>query len=109
MRLSTFALAALLAAGLVSPEAVMPVHAEQPAAQRSTCTLRISGMTCAGCVIAVRIAAKKIDGVIAVTASHARRQAEVTFDPAKTNPRAIASRISATTGFTTEPTGEPRR
>ena len=37
----------------------------QPATQ--TCTLKVSGMTCASCDVAVRIAAKTLSGVKTVT------------------------------------------
>ncbi len=47
------------------------------------CTLKVSGMTCAGCEAAVKIAARSIDGVKDVKASYAKENAEVTYDPSK--------------------------
>jgi len=76
----------------------------QKADQRATkvCTLKVSGMTCAGCEAAVRMAARSIDGVKDVKASYAKRNAEVTYDPSKTSPEAIAKVITAKSGFKAE-------
>ncbi len=90
-------LAALLTFGIVGS----PVAAQgKPAAK--VCTLRVTGMTCAGCEAAVAIAAKKIDGVRDVTVSYEKSAAEVTYDPAKTTPQAIAKVITDKTGFKAE-------
>jgi copper chaperone CopZ len=73
------------------------------------CTLKVSGMTCAGCEVAVRLAARSVDGVQDVTVSYAKGKAEVTYDPAKTSPAAIATAITKKSGFTAEqvpPTGQ---
>lgn len=66
------------------------------------CTLKVSGMTCAGCEAAVRMAARSVDGVTDVKASYAKGNAEVTFDPSKTNPDAIAKVITDKSGFKAE-------
>lgn len=68
-----------------------------------TCTLKVSGMTCAGCEAAVRMAARSVDGVTDVKASYAKGNAEVTFDPSKTTPAAIAKVITDKSGFKAEP------
>lgn len=57
----------------------------KPATQ--VCTLKVSGMTCAGCEAAVRMAARSVEGVTDVKVSYAKGNAEVTFDASKTNPR----------------------
>jgi len=67
------------------------------------CTLKVSGMTCAGCEAAVKIAARSIDGVKDVKASYAKKNAEVTYDPSKTSPEAIAKVITDKSGFKAEP------
>lgn len=72
----------------------------KPATQ--ICTLKVTGMTCAGCEAAVRMAARSVDGVTFVNVSHAKGNAEVTFDPSKTNPDAIAKVITDTSGFKAE-------
>lgn len=74
--------------------------ADQPATK--VCTLKVSGMTCAGCEAAVRMAARSIDDVKDVKASYARHNAEVPYDPAKTTPDAIAKVITEKSGFKAE-------
>ena len=68
-----------------------------------TCTLKVTGMTCAGCEAAVRMAARSVDGVTEVKVSYAKGNAEVTFDPSKTSPTAIAKVITDKSGFKAEP------
>lgn len=67
--------------------------------QVATCTLKISGMTCGGCEGAVKIAAKRVEGVKTVTASAKTGTAEVTYDAAKTSPDAIARAVTVSSGF----------
>lgn len=78
-----------------------------PKAKALKCTLKVSGMTCAGCEAAVRLAARNVDGVQDVTVSYAKGKAEVTYDPAKTSPAAIATAITKKSGFTAEPVPPP--
>ncbi|MBI1872404.1 MAG: heavy-metal-associated domain-containing protein [Acidobacteria bacterium] len=66
------------------------------------CTLKVSGMTCGGCAAAVKMAANKVDGVKDAKASLEKGTAEVTYDPSKTNPEAIANAITKNTGFKAE-------
>ncbi len=79
----------------------------QPATQ--TCTLKVSGMTCASCDVAVRIAAKTITGVKTVRVDYPKGKAEVTYDPSKTNPQTIADVITELSGFKTEPVQKPAK
>jgi len=74
---------------------------EKPATQ--VCTLKVSGMTCAGCEAAVRMAARSIEGVTDVKVSYEKGNAEVTFKPSKTNPAAIAKVITEKSGVKAEP------
>jgi copper chaperone CopZ len=73
---------------------------ENPATQ--TCSLKVSGMTCAGCEAAVRMAARSIDGVKEAKVSYATGSAEVTYDPGKTTPDAISKIITEKSGFKAE-------
>jgi copper chaperone CopZ len=50
----------------------------------------------------VQLAAKQIDGVKDAKVSYAKGTAEVTFDPAKTSPDAIARTIAQKTGYKTD-------
>ena len=72
----------------------------QPALK--VCTLKVAGMTCAGCEAAVKIAAKSVNGVREVKASYDKATADVTYDPSKTTPEAIAKVITSKTGFKAE-------
>ncbi len=62
-------------------------------------TFSISGMTCGGCVGAVKTALKKTKGVTEYEVSLEAGEATVTFNPAETDVDAIAAAISKT-GFT---------
>lgn len=53
-------------------------------------------------------AAKSIDGVRDCKANHKAGTAEVTYDPAKTSPEAIAQVIAKKTGFKATPPKNPR-
>lgn len=68
------------------------------AANAAKTTLTIKGMTCGGCVAAVRLQLRKTDGVTAYDVSLEKGEAEVTYDPGKTDPKKIAESVS-TTGF----------
>lgn len=110
---ATVATVALAAIGaIVATGSVL--SANEPGAQspqRSStevCTLKISGMTCAGCEAAVRIAARSVDGVRDAKVSYARGEAEITFDPGRTNPEAIARAITEKSGFKATPVRTPR-
>lgn len=61
-------------------------------------TLTIRGMTCGGCVATVKLKLKKTKGVVAYDVSLDKGEADVTYDPAATNPDAIAASVSET-GF----------
>lgn len=65
-------------------------------------TLTMTGMFCGGCEAAVQHAAREVDGVTAAQASSGKGVAEVTYDPAKTTPAAIAKVITETSGFKAE-------
>jgi len=47
----------------------------------------------------VTIAAKKIDGVKDATVSFEKKTADISYDPTKTNPEAIAKTITEKTSF----------
>ena len=95
---------AAIALGGIATATATRVHATQakPAEETTVCTMKVTGMTCSGCEAAVKIAAKQVDGVKDAKASYAKGTAEVTYDPAKTTPGAIAKRIAQKTGYKTE-------
>lgn len=61
-------------------------------------TLAIKGMTCGGCVAAVKLQLKKTEGVTAYQVSLEKGEAEVSYDPSRTEPKKIAESVSKT-GF----------
>jgi copper chaperone CopZ len=92
-------LAVVGVAGAWQATATSQAHVVRQEAKTETCTLKVSGMTCAGCEAAVRMAARKVDGVTDVAVSHKTGKAEVKYDPAKTTPSAIAKAITDGSGF----------
>lgn len=68
-------------------------------AATSKTTLHIEGMTCKGCETAVKLALKKTAGVTSSEVSYEKKQAVVTYDPAKTTPAKIAAAIADVLGY----------
>ena len=68
------------------------------AAESAKTTLAVQGMTCGGCVAAVKVQLKKTEGVTAYEVSLEKAEAEVSYDAAKTTPDKIAESVSKT-GF----------
>ena len=50
----------------------------------------------------MKIAAKKVDGVKDANVSYKKGVAEITYDPTKTSPEAIAKAITEKSGFKAE-------
>jgi copper chaperone CopZ len=67
------------------------------------CLLKVSGMHCGACAATVEKAAKKVAGVTAAKVSHSKATAEITYDPSKATPEAIAKAITDQTPFKAEP------
>jgi copper chaperone len=70
-------------------------------------TLVIKGMTCGGCVAAVKVQLKKTPGVTAYEVSLEKGEAVVTFDSSRTDPKKIAESVSKT-GFQATVKGEAK-
>ncbi len=68
------------------------------AADSAKTILAIKGMTCGGCVAAVKVQLKRTEGVSAYDVSLEKAEADVTYDPARTDPKKIAESVSKT-GF----------
>lgn len=98
------ALAGALGSGMVMIGRAAGVSGivQQDEKKSEKCTLKITGMTCAGCAAAVKMAAKKVDGVTAIDVSYKDGKADVTFDPGKTTPDAIAKAVTNGSGFKAE-------
>jgi len=67
-----------------------------------TLTLDVPGMTCPTCPVTIKKALLKQPGVTAVTVRYEKKQLDVTFDDAKTNPTAIM-KSTASVGFPSQP------
>jgi periplasmic mercuric ion binding protein len=103
MRTKNAVVVAMLIAGLLSfTTGTAAQQGSTQAAPTKTCTLKVSGMTCAGCATAVKIAANKVDGVTDVTVTYEKGQAVVTYNPTKTTPEAIAKAVTDNSGFKAE-------
>ena len=82
--------------GVLGIAAFLAMAAEEGNSKKTTLT--IEGMTCGGCVAAVKVKLRKTEGVRTYEVSLEKGEAEVSYDPAKTNPKKIAASISKT-GF----------
>lgn len=91
-------LVGLLALGTSAVTTPVTVSAQQQPATK-VCTLKVNGMTCEVCTTAVKLAAKKIDGVKDAVVSYKNGTADITYDPAKTTPDAIAKIVTEKSGF----------
>lgn len=82
---------------------------EATASAQATATVQtefnVEGMHCATCPVTVKAAAEGIGGVTAVRVSMDDAKAWVTYDPARTNPGAIAAAITES-GYKATPTGD---
>ena len=90
--LAIMGLLAILGSG-----AAAAAQTEKPAGD--VCTLKVRGMACSACASKVQQTALKLDGVKAAKVSQPNGIAEITYDPAKTNPTAIAKYITDKSGF----------
>lgn len=61
-------------------------------------TMAIEGMTCGGCVAAVKLQLRRTEGVTAYEVSLEKAEALVSYDPHRTDPARIAESVSKT-GF----------
>jgi len=81
----------------------MPAHA----AERSV-TLKVEGMTCAGCPYQVKRSLTKVEGVRSAEVSLETKRAVVTYDDAETNVAALTA-ATAEAGFPSAPVNESEK
>ncbi|OJV43376.1 MAG: mercuric transport protein periplasmic component [Acidobacteriales bacterium 59-55] len=67
-----------------------------------TLTLDVPGMTCPTCPVTIKKALLKQSGVTGVTVRYEKKQLDVAFDDAKTDPTAIM-KSTASVGFPSQP------
>ena len=61
-----------------------------------TVNFNIKGMTCAGCEESIKHAVNELDGIVNVTPSYEKENAEITFDKTKTTKEDIEKAIKST-------------
>jgi len=81
---------------LVASSIMMPISVN--AAENKTVTLDVPGMTCEICPITIKKALNKVPGVVAVKSDFENKTTMVTFNPDKTNIKAI-TRATANAGY----------
>ncbi len=77
---------------------VSPLAGPAQAAQPETVTLDVEGMTCGACPITVRLALRRVPGVIDARVDFDSRTATVTYDPDKTTVQAL-TKATADAGY----------
>lgn len=67
--------------------------ASEEKARRASTVFAVRGMTCGGCEAGVKVAVRKLEGVLSVTASYRGGRATVTYDPSRVSVEAIRKAI----------------
>lgn len=98
LMIATLALGFVTAAGIGLVSSA-PASAQNETQKMATCILHVAKMTCGGCAAAVKMAALKVDGVKDAKVSYEDKRADITYDPSKTTPEAIARAITEKSGF----------
>ena len=114
MRPTTLLLPVLAAVALAAVCSVGCGSSSDPAAAKGGVELAntqqadfdVEGMTCASCEVSIKVALKKIEGVVEVTADANAGRAGATFDPERTDPVALAAAITKL-GYTATVRGAP--
>ncbi len=99
---------AVLAAGGLAVALTQPFAAgaeEDAEANGTQVALHIDGMTCASCSTAVRLALKRLEGVVDATVSFDEKRAVVTYDPKQIAPEKMVAAI-ADLGYTAKVEGD---
>lgn len=93
--LTSILMAVLLAGALpgCGPDA-QPAGENAAAIEAATVDFDVQGMTCASCEVSIKLALKKIDGVVDVSADAEAGTARATFDPSRTDGPTLAAAIS---------------
>ncbi|HVL67641.1 MAG TPA: heavy metal-associated domain-containing protein [Vicinamibacterales bacterium] len=73
--------------------------AQQERAALPTAALKVTGMSCEVCAERVEKVAKAIEGVTRARVDQPKGTAEITYDPDKTSPEAVARTITEKTPF----------
>lgn len=112
----TFALSPYFAGAIATSLSKTSVTAEQPkvpaeqvqnaapvAQEDTTTTLKIKGMTCAGCETTIQLVLEKVPGVRSASASYERSEAVVKYDPSAVTPGQLAQAVNEQTDYKATP------
>ena len=75
--------------------------AAEKTANQEKAVFRVTGMTCGGCEVAVKMAVNSLEGIHKVEASYKDNKAVVTYEPSKVKPEEIKAAIE-TLGYEAE-------
>ena len=93
--LSIFGAALLAGAVLGCGSSTAPALSEAAVAiDTNTVDFDVQGMTCASCEVSIKLALKKVEGVVDVSADAEGGTARVTFDPSRTDGPTLAAAIT---------------
>ncbi len=76
-------------------------------AKEVTTQIKVSGMTCGSCAVAVKSALTKVKGVKSADVSYEKGRATVVYDDTQTNEQQLRDAINKT-GFKAEPNQEKK-
>ena len=99
--LLAFAALVVLGTGACSAE-VPTVSGTDENVSLERVSLRVKGMTCGTCPLAVRQALTQVEGMISVEVSYEKEHADVRYDPELTDPDKLIAAVDAI-GFTASP------
>ncbi len=92
-RIVVLGLALLLAASAAA------APAGEQSKDLSRVVIPVEGMTCGGCVASIKIALKKMDGIVEVDGDHEKGSATVTYRRDRVSVEKIVNRINEKTSF----------
>lgn len=75
------------------PAGVIGSLADQGGTTMEHLEMRVGGMSCGACEARIERALAQLDGVVRSTASHARAEVTVLFDPRRTSAEAVRARV----------------
>lgn len=87
-------LVGVLGAGCGAPTDGSMAAEEVAAVEGEVIDFDVQGMTCASCEVSIKLALRKVNGVVDASADAEAGSASARFDPARTNGAALAAAIT---------------
>ena len=91
-----FTLSPYYAGALVRRGSGSPNTSNESSNQQQWATFKVSGMTCAGCEVTIKLALERTPGVRSAEVSYERGEAVVVYDPSVTTPEKLRDAINET-------------